>query len=99
MKDWTQPKHDGMNPVNYDFGVGEEANARISYCLNEAIHVFYCHAEGVWQSHDKDAYARLLIKEFQRFPQLPPRMLKSGDRIIKMLVYRALELMKEVVAE
>lgn len=95
MKDWTHPKNDGWTAIEYDFGFGAASNRQLSYIFNEACHVFHCHADGHWKSHDKDAYAKLLIIEFTRFPALAPRVLTCGDRVIKMVAYRALEMMNE----
>jgi hypothetical protein len=92
---WEHPKNDGWTHVEYDFGLDPDSNERISYILNEACHVFYHHAEGVWKSSDKDNYASLLVKEFLRHPELSSRVIRSKDRVVKMVAYRALELMKE----
>jgi hypothetical protein len=86
------PKNDGWTDVDYDLGSNLEDNARISKILNEACHVFRHHAEGVWRSGDKDAYASLLMAEIERQPSIVGRLLKTDDRVVKMLTYRALEL-------
>jgi hypothetical protein len=86
------PKNDGWTDVQYELGVEPEDNARISRILNEACHVFRHHASGVWQSEDKDAYAALLVAEIERRPSLVGRLLKTDDRVVKMITYRALEL-------
>lgn len=65
---------------------------RISRILNEACHVFHRHAEGLWRSADKDAYASMLADEIERRPGLVGRLLNTNDRGVKMLAYRALEM-------
>jgi hypothetical protein len=88
------PKNDGWTDVAYDLGVDAEDNARISRILNEACHVFHHHASGRWRSEDKDAYAALLVPEIDRRPSLVGRLLKTEDRVVKMVTHRALELIK-----
>ena len=89
------PKNDGWTDVAYDLGEDATENARISEILNEACHVFRHHAEGTWQSHDKDAYAELLAVELERRPSLAGRLLTTEDRVVKMVTFRALELVKD----
>ena len=55
-------------------------------------HLFEEHADGRWRSARKDRYARLLLAEIDADPGLEARLLASGDRLTKMLTYRALEL-------
>ncbi len=95
MSDWTQPKNDGWENLNYDFGLDEEANSRVSHILNEACHVFYHHRDGVWDSLYKERYASKLASEFKLYPELCSRVLRSKDRVVKMVAYRALELIKD----
>lgn len=94
-KNWAHPANDGRTDINYDFGSDKRLNERISYMLNEACHVFYCHAEGTWARYDKESYAELLSIEFKKFPELSYRLLMTHDRVVKMLTYRALELLKQ----
>jgi hypothetical protein len=94
MKRMEPQQNDGWTDVDYNFGQDEERNARISHVLNEACHVFRHHAEGVWASQDKDAYARLLIPEIQAHPSLIGQLNQLDDRVVKMVVYRAVEMMK-----
>ena len=54
--------------------------------------MYHCHAEGIWKSNDKDAYAEQILKFIDAQPKLESRLLRSTDRVIKMLVYRAIEL-------
>jgi len=88
------PSNDGWHDVAYELGNNAEDNARISSILNEACHVFHLHSEGTWRSHDKDAYAQLLVEELDKRPTLVGRLLNTDDRVVKMLTYRALELIK-----
>lgn len=88
------PTNDGWADVAYDLGPSAEDNARVSRVLNEACHVFHHHAEGVWASSDKDAYASKIADEIERRPTLAGRLLKTDDRVVKMLAYRALELVE-----
>ena len=91
---YKHPKNDGWTDVNYDFGLDPELTERLNRVLNEACHVFHLHAEGVWKSSDKDAYARLIASEIQQRPSLTRKLLGTEDRVIKMLTYRAIELNK-----
>ena len=88
------PKNDGWTDIVYEVGSDSVDNKRISALLNEACHVFYHHAEGVWREHDKDSYARKLVEEITKRQGLVGRLLDTEDRVIKMLTYRALELQK-----
>jgi hypothetical protein len=88
------PKNDGWTEVAYDLGADPEDNARIGRILNEACHVFHHHAEGTWASHDKDAYASLLVEEIRKRPGLVGRLLATDDRVVKAITHRALELQK-----
>ena len=88
------PVNDGWTDIEYDLGDDPDDNARISRILNEACHVFHRHAEGVWLTADKDAYASLLADEIERRPGLIGRLLNTDDRVVKMLAYRALELIE-----
>lgn len=87
------PKNDGWTEIAYDLGSNREDNERISAILNEACHVFRHHAEGKWVEHDKDAYAQKLAEEISKRPGLAGRLLQTKDRVVKMLTYRALELL------
>jgi hypothetical protein len=93
------PKNDGWTDIVYDLGADPADSARIGAVLNEACHVFHHHAEGTWETQDKDAYARQLVPELQRRPGLAGRLLSTNDRVVKMITYRALELLKAPQAE
>ncbi|HEX2881990.1 MAG TPA: hypothetical protein VHO25_20870 [Polyangiaceae bacterium] len=88
------PQNDGWTEIAYDLGTNIEDSERISKLLNEACHVFRHHSDGHWKSDDKDAYAALLAAELRRRPSLAGRLLNTDDRVIKMLTYRALELLQ-----
>ena len=88
------PQNDGWVDIKYDLGVEPNDNARISAILNEACHVFYHHAEGQWLASDKDAYAGRLAAEIKARPGLAGRLLSTDDRVVKMITYRALELLR-----
>ena len=72
--------------------VVSDAATRIELVVAEARHVFEEHADGHWRSVYKDRYARLLLAELEADSGLEARLLASGDRLLKMLTYRALEL-------
>jgi hypothetical protein len=88
------PKNDGWTDVEYNPGDPAD-NVRIGAILNEACHVFRHHAGGTWSKHDKDIYARRLVAELQLRPGLAGRLLSTEDRVVKMITYRALELLRE----
>lgn len=95
MSNWEQPKNDGWEDVEYDFGLDEAATERVSFLLNEACHVFYYHKDGHWNSSYKERYAADLAVEFKKYPELSSRVLRSKDRVVKMVAYRALELIEK----
>jgi hypothetical protein len=87
------PENHGWTDVEY---LGDRSDSlRVGAILNEACHVFRYHADGTWNSHGKDLYARRLVPELQRRPGLVGRLLSTDDRVVKMITYRALELLKE----
>jgi hypothetical protein len=88
------PTNDGWTDLVYELGSDPDDNARVSKILNEACHVFHHHAEGRWKNEDKDAYAALLVEELRLRPSLAGRLLNTDDRVVKMLTYRALELLQ-----
>jgi len=95
MSNWEQPNNDGWTDVEYEFGLDEEGAKRVSHILNEACHVFFYHADGNWNDSYKEKYASELAKEFQKYPDLSSRVLRSNDRVVKMVAFRALEILKE----
>jgi hypothetical protein len=88
-------RNDGWTDVAYDLSDDAELNDRVSAILNEGCHVFYHHADGTWKSVGKEYYASLLVREFAANAWLARILLELGDRVISMLVYRALEKAKE----
>jgi hypothetical protein len=90
----TLPKNDGWTDPEYDLGNDAADSTRIGALLNEACHVFRFHAEGIWQEHDKDSYAGRLADEIRLRPGLVGRLLTTDDRVVKMLTYRAIEMLK-----
>lgn len=86
--------NDGWNDITYDLGSSREDSDRIGAILNEACHVFRFHSGGTWSEHDKDAYAQRLAEEIAARPGLAGRLLHTKDRVVKMLTYRALELLR-----
>jgi hypothetical protein len=92
MSEWLHPKNNGLDEIEYDFGLKGSEAEKLSFLLNQAIHVYHYHAEGVWASEDKDSYSKELLKFIVKYPELESRFIRSKDRIIKMLTYRALEL-------
>lgn len=89
---WAHPKNDGWIGVEYDFDVDPELNAKLDHILNEACHVFHHHADGYWNASYKDTYAQMVALEIARMPSLTQRLLSTGDRVVKMVTYRAPEL-------
>jgi len=91
---WRHAKNYGHPDVAYDFGLPPPERARLSALLNEACHVFHHHADGNWKTFYKDKYASLLAAQIEAHPGLTHRLLRSGERVIQMLTYRALELLE-----
>ena len=81
----------------YPLSPDAKTNARISAILNEAAHVFDWHAEGLWKSEYKDRFARLLAPDLKQHPKLIRSINKLNDRVFTMVVYCAVELLKEDV--
>ena len=92
MSTWKHSKNNGLDEIEYDFGLEGEDVSKLSFLLNEACHVYHYHAEGVWKSDDKDSYAKEILKYITEHSELESRLLQSEDRVIKMLVFRAIEL-------
>ncbi len=95
MSKWVHPTNDGSMRIDYKLLDEPERNARLSFVLNEMCHVFRDHADGNWASSYKDKYARLLAAEIAEFPFLLGRLLGTGDRVIKMVTHRAIELNRD----
>jgi hypothetical protein len=91
---WNHPKNDGWTDVDYDFGLPLSERAALSKILNEACHVFHYHADGNWKTAYKDNFASLVATYIEAHPGLPHRLLRSEDRVVKILTYRALEILE-----
>jgi hypothetical protein len=90
---WRHARNSGWTDVDYDFGLPPSERAALSALLNEACHVFQLHADGNWKTLYKDKYASLLAAQMEAHPGLTHRLLRSGERVIQMLTYRALEIL------
>ena len=98
-----------------DYDLGEQAprdalagidrdpdlTARLQDLLGEAGHVFKCHGEGIWSPPGgyKDYYAGCLAEIVTSYPNLTHRLLKTKNRLIKTLAYRALEMQARAQSE
>lgn len=73
--------------------------AALQELFGEAGHVFDWHAGQTWSvpGGDKDRYARALVEILKTKPNLAHRLLKTGNRIVMMITYRALELQKDEI--
>jgi hypothetical protein len=88
------PSNQGFLETTYDLGGDPNDDERIGKILNDACHVFRHHAGGTWATHDKDRYAALLVEEIRKRPGLVGRLLATDDRAVKMITYRACELLR-----
>ena len=91
----TTPNFEGFGLPIFTVSPNGEENAAISAILNEARHVYDWHKQGIWKSEYKDGFVRLLIPYLQNHPKLIPNINGIGDRVFSMVVYRAVELIKE----
>ena len=89
---WRHPRNDGSMSLEYKLLDDPERNSQLSFLLNEMCHVFRDHADGNWASTYKDKYASRLAAEIAEHPFLVGRLLGTGDRVIKMVTHRAIEL-------
>lgn len=89
---WRHPVNDGSMRLAYRLLEEAEPNSRLSHLLNEMCHVFRDHADGNWATTYKEKYASRLADEIARYPFLVGRLLGAGDRVIKMVTHRAIEL-------
>ena len=85
---------EGFGSPVYELSTDEQVNIEISAILNEALHVFEWHTEGLWLSEYKDGFSKLLIPYFQKHSRLIKSVLALKKRVFSMLVYRAVELIK-----
>lgn len=96
FKNKKYPRNRGASiEIEYILCENQEINDRVSFVLNEACHIFYAHADGFWRSQYKDYFARKLVEELTVNPWLAQRLLNIKDRVISMVTYRALEIIKE----
>lgn len=87
-----QPNIQGFgNPV-YSLSTNAEENMALSAILNEAMHVYDFHKEGIWVLEYKDGFAKLLVPSIQRHPKLIRSIIALNNRVFSMVVYRAVEL-------
>ena len=91
-KPWQNIQNDGWKEVAYDFGLDEEGNRRVAAILNQACHVFHQEFGGRWRPGHKNRYAAALATELDKYPELAQRLLETGDRVVRMLTFRASEL-------
>ena len=95
MKKMEPQQNDGWSDEAYDFVHGDDLNQRVGHILNEACHVFYNHACGIWTSDQKETYARQLVPDLKEHPFLIRQLKQLDDRVVKMVLYRAVEMIKE----
>ena len=88
-------RNDGWSDQLYELSEDPELNDRVSELLNVACHVFHHHADGTWKTVGKEYYASLLARELAANAWLTRVLLDLEDRVISMLVYRAIEKAKE----
>jgi hypothetical protein len=92
MSSWQHPKNNGLDNIEYNFGLKGDEAKELSFLLNEACHVYHYHSEGLWVSDDKDSYSKELLKFINKHQELESRLIRSNERVIKMITFRALEL-------
>lgn len=70
--------------------------AQLQELFGEAGHVFEWHGDQHWAIPGgyKDAYALKLLAILKTRPNLAHRLLKTDNRLVKMITYRALELQR-----
>jgi len=90
-----KPNIESWGAPTYSLTSDMAVNLRISAILNEALHVFEWHKEGIWQSTYKEGFAALLAKDIESRPSLMRKILKLNNRIFSMVAYRAAEMLKE----
>lgn len=88
-------KNDGLNDIEYDFGEDKGLNDRLSFILNEAVHVFRYHLDGNWKGIYKPKYTAMLAAEILKKPSLIKQLIALNDRVVSNITYAAIELNKE----
>jgi hypothetical protein len=73
-----------------------EVVASLKELFGEAGHLFECHADGTWAGPEghKDRLALRLCEILRTRPNLAHRLIKTDNRVVKMITYRALEISK-----
>ena len=91
-----RPKQ-ALADIDPDPALGE----KLQNLLGDAGHVFKCHGEGSWSVPGgyKDYYAGCLAEIIIEHPNVVHSLLKTGNRLIKMIAYRAIEMQKEAQAK
>jgi len=90
----SYPESDGLEFIDYELIDNDEENDKLKYILNAAIHVFYGDIKGCWVNYHKPRYAKALLPFIEKDPSLIGRMLDINDRVINMILHKALELTK-----
>lgn len=91
---WQHPRNDGMNAIDYDFGLQSPDRETLAADLNELCHVFRHHADGNWNAHYKHKYASRLANHISAHRELEYRLLSSGERVIQSVTHQAISLLK-----
>ena len=74
-----------------------ELNRYLSKLLNEAWHVHQHHRDGHWNKAGgyKDTFAARIALKVRVDKSLLQKLLNVRDRVLSMLTYRAIEMLKE----
>ena len=96
--DIFKPNFEGFGRPLHQLSNGPD-DEPISAILNEAKQVFEWHKEVLWNSEYKDGFASLLIPYIRSHPKLIRQVIDLDQRVFSMVVYRAVELEKEVGAQ
>ena len=86
----TYIKNSGWENIQYNLIKEEDENKKLSDLLNEICHVFY-HHPGNWEK-DKFFYSTEITQFIKKHPSLIKKLLATEDRIIKMITYKAIEI-------
>ncbi len=92
------PRNDGVTDISYVIVPDDpELNRYLSELLNEAWHVHQHHRDGNWKKAGgyKDKYAARIALKIRVDKSLLQKLLNVRDRVLSMLTYRAIELLKE----
>jgi hypothetical protein len=94
IKPKTYTKNDGWENIDYNLIEESDENKKLSHVLNEACHVFYHHATGRWEE-DKLFFVNEIIPFIKKHPSLIKKLLATKDRVIKMITYKAVEIIEQ----